>query len=105
RPVALMEEAGPADWLHAGAVQWAAEGDLRIIVTGRATPADTDALVFHPPVLALGIGCERGCAAEEIARLAEDTLAEAGLTPAAVAAIVSVDLKVDEAAIHALAGA
>jgi cobalt-precorrin 5A hydrolase / cobalt-factor III methyltransferase / precorrin-3B C17-methyltransferase len=66
-------------------------------------PPDTDALVFHPPVLALGIGCERGCAAEEIACLAEDTLAEAGLASAAVAAIVSVDLKVDEAAIHALA--
>src|SRR6202023_2638687 len=57
----------------------------------------------HPPVLALGIGCERGCAVEEIAALAQDTLAEAGLAAAAVAAIVSVDLKVDEPAIHALA--
>jgi cobalt-precorrin 5A hydrolase/precorrin-3B C17-methyltransferase len=103
RTVALIEEACRAEWLRAGAVQWAAEGDLRIVVTDRATPADTDALVFHPPMLALGIGCERGCAAEEIAHLAQDTLAEAGLTPAAVAAIVSVDLKVDEAAIHALA--
>src|SRR5437762_7156824 len=102
RPVALVEEACRADWLHAGAVDWAMEGDLRIVLTDRAISAE-DALVFHPPVLALGIGCERGCAAEEIARLAEDTLAEAGRTPAAVAAIVSVDLKVDEAAIHALA--
>ena len=104
RPVALIEDACRADWLRAGGVQWSAEGDLRIIVTDRATAAE-DALVFHPPVLALGIGCERGCAADEIARLAEDTLAEAGLAPAAVAAIVSVDLKVDEAAIHALAEA
>jgi cobalt-precorrin 5A hydrolase/precorrin-3B C17-methyltransferase len=102
RPVALIEDACRADWLHAGGVQWAATGHLRIIVTDRATAAE-DALVFHPPVLALGIGCERGCATEEIAGLARDTVADAGLTPAAVAAIVSVDLKVDEPAIHALA--
>jgi cobalt-precorrin 5A hydrolase/precorrin-3B C17-methyltransferase len=36
--------------------------------------------------------------------LAQDCLAEAGLAAAAVAAVVSVDLKVDEPAIHALAG-
>jgi cobalt-precorrin 5A hydrolase/precorrin-3B C17-methyltransferase len=102
RPVALVEEACRADWLRVGAVEWATDGDQRVVVTDRATNAE-NALVFHPPVLALGIGCERGCAAEEIAALAQDTLAEAGLAAAAVAAIVSVDLKVDEPAIHALA--
>jgi cobalt-precorrin 5A hydrolase / precorrin-3B C17-methyltransferase len=102
RPVALVEEACRADWLRASSAHWATNGDLRIVVTDRPTTAE-DALVFHPPVLALGIGCERGGSAEEIACLATDTLAEAGLTPAAVAAIVSVDLKVDEAAIHTLA--
>src|SRR5207248_10088688 len=63
----------------------------------------TDALVFHPPVLALGIGCERGCGAEEIAALARECLAEAGLAAASIAAVVSVDLKVAEPAIHMLA--
>jgi cobalt-precorrin 5A hydrolase/precorrin-3B C17-methyltransferase len=151
RPVALIEEACRADWLHAGSVRWtdphpaavsasatlsrgagegvasgaglplsrtagegarghsprAGEGlatsDRSVVVTDRAMPRDANALVFHPAVLALGIGCERGCSAEEIAGLAGDTLAEAGLAAAAVAAIVSVDLKVDEPAIHALA--
>src|SRR5437764_11514360 len=37
RPVALIEEVCRADWLRAGAVKWSAEGDLRIIVTDRAT--------------------------------------------------------------------
>src|SRR5437763_406090 len=45
RPVALIEETFRAEWLRAGAVQWAAEGHLRIIVTDRAMPADADALV------------------------------------------------------------
>ena len=43
--------------------------------------------------------------AEEVAALARDTLAEAGLAAGAVAAIVSIDLKADEPAIHALADA
>ena len=103
RPVALVQEACRADWLHAGAVHWAETADLRILVTARAMPPETDALVFHPPVLALGIGCERGCAADEIAALAHETLAEGGLTAASVAVIVSVDLKTDEPGIHAFA--
>jgi len=58
-----------------------------------------------PRLLALGIGCERGCAAEEIATLAYATLAEAGLLPDSVAAVVSIELKRAEPAILALASA
>ena len=103
RPVALIEEAPGADWLRAGTAQWADAADLRLIVTDRQLPEDDHALVCHPPVLALGIGCERGCPAEEIAALAQATLAEAGLAAGAVAAVVSVELKADEPGIHALA--
>jgi len=101
--VALEEEAARAEWLHAGTVEWAADATRRIVVTDRACPADSAALVLHPPVLALGIGCERFCPDDEIAELACDTLAAAGLAGGAVAAIVSVALKADEPAIHALA--
>ena len=101
--VALVDEAGCAGWLRAGAVLWAEHGNRRIVVTDRLAESDTDALVLHPPVLALGIGCERGCSAEEIEDLARSTLAEAGLAAGAVAAVVSVELKLDEPAIHALA--
>jgi cobalt-precorrin 5A hydrolase/precorrin-3B C17-methyltransferase len=76
-----------------------------ILVTDRTVSLRAEALVFHPPVLALGIGCERFCPAEEIAALACDSLAEAGLAPGAVAAVVSVALKADEPGIHALAQA
>jgi cobalt-precorrin 5A hydrolase / cobalt-factor III methyltransferase / precorrin-3B C17-methyltransferase len=57
------------------------------------------------PVLALGIGCERGCSAAEIAELAEAVLTEAGLAAGALAAIVSIELKREEPAILALAAA
>jgi len=101
-PVALKEEAAGAGWLRAGAIRWAEEGAHCVVVTDRAASMETDALVFHPPILALGIGCERGCSAEEISDLAYSTLAAAGLSPKAVAAIVSIELKLAEAGIHAL---
>jgi cobalt-precorrin 5A hydrolase/precorrin-3B C17-methyltransferase len=103
--VALVEEAGGGEWLHADGIGWSEGGEKRVLVTDRAVPPDPDSLVLHPPVLALGIGCVRGCAAAEIAELAQTSLAEAGLTAAAVAAIVSVDLKLAEPGIHALAAA
>ena len=102
-PVALVEEAPGGEWLRAGSVQWAETADLKVIVTDRLLPDDPGALVFHPPVLALGIGCDRGCPPEEIEALARDTLAEAGLAAGAVAAVVSIELKADEPGIHALA--
>jgi cobalt-precorrin 5A hydrolase/precorrin-3B C17-methyltransferase len=56
-----------------------------------------------PQVLALGIGCERGCSAREIAALADATLAEAGFVIGSVAAVVSIELKHAEPGILALA--
>ncbi len=102
-PVALSIEAGTAEWLTAGGTVFAPTAALRIRVTDRhAAPGDGD-LVLHPPVLALGVGCERGCTAEELIALAESTLAEYGLAAASVAVVVSLDLKADEPAVHALA--
>ena len=102
-PVALIEEAAAAEWLHAGSVRWDRAAPRTILVTDRAEGADSAALVFHPPVLALGIGCERGCSQEELAALASATLVAAGRAASAVAAVVSVDLKSDEDGIHQLA--
>ena len=102
-PVSLDDETGCAGWLRAGAIRWAERGNRRVVVTDRSGGSETDALVLHPPVLALGIGCERGCSTREMEDLARSALAEAGLAPGAVAAVVSVELKLAEPAIHALA--
>ncbi len=104
RPVAVEIESGDAGWITAG-IDTNGGADAAVRVTHRAPKTATadGALVLHPPVLALGVGCERGCAAEELISLAMETLAEAGLAPEAVAAVVSVDVKADEAAVHALA--
>ncbi len=60
-------------------------------------------LRYHRPRLALGVGAARGASPEEVCALAEAALAEAGAEPEAVALVASLDLKADEAAVHALA--
>ena len=94
-----------------GGVAWLAESDLPVDDGGALTirAVDTlaagspDTLVYHPRRLALGIGCERGAAADEIAALARSCLDGAGLAPGAVAGVFSIDLKADEPGILALA--
>ena len=90
-------------WLSASDLPFAEDGALEIRITERAEPGSPERLVYHPQMLALGVGCERGCAASELIDLARSRLKEAGLAPQAVAGVFSLDLKADEAAVHALA--
>ncbi|HWA19296.1 MAG TPA: precorrin-3B C(17)-methyltransferase, partial [Devosia sp.] len=50
-----------------------------------------------------GVGCERGAGSDEVIALIANTLEAAGLSPLSLAAIASIDLKADEAALHATA--
>ena len=104
-PVRLATEAASADWLTAGGAPFAEDGRLAVHVTDRSVvPGDDVAdVTLHPCVLALGLGCERGCAPEELIDLAARTLASAGLVPEAVACVASLDLKADEPAVNAVA--
>ncbi|MGH7036169.1 MAG: cobalt-precorrin 5A hydrolase, partial [Stellaceae bacterium] len=104
-PVSLTVEAGDAAWLEASGARFAQSATARIRITDRAASADEQALVLHPPVLALGVGCERGIAAEEMHALVTETLRRNGLAAGAVALIASLDLKSAEPAVHALAQA
>ena len=52
---------------------------------------------------AVGVGCERGTDPEELISLVRNTLKKNKIAPESVAAVVSIDLKSDEPAIHALA--
>ncbi len=61
------------------------------------------ALIYHPRRLAVGLGCERGASPQEAIALMQETLAAAGLAPASVALIASLDLKADEPAVLAAA--
>ena len=101
--VRLEDATGTAGWLRQADLPLTEGAPLAIVVTERALPAAAERLVYHPPMLVLGVGAERGAAPEALRELAEAALAEAGLAPAAVACVVSLDLKAAEPAVHALA--
>lgn len=102
-PARLTVEAGDASWLRDGTIAWSDAAEVEILVTHRAVAGQAGRLVYHPPVLALGVGAERGAPAEMLQALVETSLAEGGLAAAAVACVVSLDLKAAEPAVHAVA--
>ena len=99
-----LEHDGPdVSWLRNSALPFADDGAVKLTVTDRVHEAVDLELVYRPATLVLGMGCERGCEAEEAIALAERALLENGLSAESVAAVASLDLKADEAAIHAVA--
>jgi len=100
KPVALN---GEAEWLQASDLSFTDGSEKAIAVSVKTVDAPNEDLVLHPPRLALGVGCERGCSADELRDLALKVLAEASLAKEAVACVASIDVKADEAAVHALA--
>ncbi len=103
KPVALCVEAGDAAWLTAAGLPFSDHGDHAVLVTDRAQRPDGRTLVMHPPVLALGVGCERGCEPSELIALVREGLKAQQLAEDAVACVTSLDLKGDEAAVIAVA--
>ena len=93
----LAESGLPFDASHGDA------GELAIRVDDASAGGAPDTLVYRPRRLAVGVGCERGAAPDEIEALARSCLDAAGLAPDAVAGVFSIDLKSDEPAVHALA--
>lgn len=96
---------GEAPWLSESALPLSDDGRFTIHVTERNVTPDSETLVYHPRVLALGVGCERDAAPAELETLVRDTLRENGLAPAAIAGVFSIDLKSDERAVQALGAA
>ena len=78
---------GDAGWLRDSALPFSETGALTIRVTHEAREGSAHELVYHPAVLCLGIGCERGAEPAAVVALARRTLADNGLAEAAVAAV------------------
>lgn len=94
---------GDAGWIRKSTLPIADEAELVIEITDRTTTGSATHLVFHPKTVVVGVGCARGCPASELIDLIETNLAQAGFSVRSIAFIGSLDLKADEAAIHAAA--
>lgn len=100
--VRLTVEAGEATWLTSSGLRVEADAGLEMLVTPRLVEGGPERLVYHPPVLAVGVGAERGAPPAALASLLDETLKDAGLAAASVAVVASLDLKAAEPAVHAL---
>jgi len=95
--------------VHSGDVTWlepagfSACGEMSVRVTHQAVAPNEEALVLHPPTLALGVGCERDCDPAELSALVDETLKTSGLAKQSIACVASIDVKSDEAAVLQLA--
>ncbi|GGX78981.1 precorrin-3B C(17)-methyltransferase [Streptomyces minutiscleroticus] len=98
-PVALAAEtAWPLPPLPVGT-----EGRYTLRVTDRAVkPAGREA-VLRPPTLVVGVGASRDVPAEEVLELIGAALRDAGLSPASVAELATVDAKAGEPGLVAAA--
>ena len=91
------------NWLKVSKLPFSKIEKLRISLTSMSVSGGTEHLVYHPKTIAVGVGCERGTDSEELISLVRNTLKKNKIGPESVAAVVSIDLKSDEPAIHALA--
>ena len=52
--------------------------------------------MLRPPSLVVGVGASKGAPVEEVLGLVQDALRDAGLSPASVAELATVDAKAEE---------
>lgn len=74
----------------------AGEGVPLVVVSHRTVSPEDGWLVFRPPCLCLGLGCNRGASADEMEKLLEGVFLTQGLSRIAVACLASVEAKRDE---------
>ncbi|MBQ0830314.1 precorrin-3B C(17)-methyltransferase [Streptomyces tagetis] len=81
----------------------AAEGPYAIRLTDRVVESAGREAVLRPPTLVVGVGGSRGVPADEVLGLVGEALAGAGLSPASIAEVATVDAKAGEPGIVAAA--
>ncbi len=123
QPVALTQDVSDGGWLSQSDLRFDPQSTHRIIITPyqhfsdhsrredpllhddslNETPQsnhDANTAFFHPPVLTIGVGCERGTDGHELITLIEECLHGHHLAPEAIACLCSLDIKMDEEAVH-----
>lgn len=103
-PVLVLDELGQyviplLSGHEGGANDWAAQVAERL----SAQAVITTAKPYLQPVYSVGMGCERHCPVEELERLLEQCLSDAGLTLDHIQSLNSIDIKADEVGLIELA--
>jgi cobalt-precorrin 5A hydrolase len=110
--VGVVQESGDESWWpdpppphltryrSAAALQEVAPA-AALVITHRQVPSDVletipHTVVYHPPCLVIGVGCNRGTPPAEILEAIDQTLAAAGLAVDSIHQIATIEDKADE---------
>ena len=111
QPVKVTQEVGSTLWQKSLPEQHCfqfQEGEIspqaEVLITDRVQVSNPQfpQVCWHPRVLWVGLGCERGTAKEVIANAVKETFQEYGLAEEAIAGFATIELKGDEVGILAL---
>ncbi len=95
--VQVIQEAGSKLWQKVYSFKDSPTPQAKIYITARnVDKSDYPQIQWHPRVLWVGIGCERGTPKETIASAIQKVFLEYQLTEKAIAAIATIDIKADE---------
>lgn len=95
--VQVIQEAGSNLWQKVFNFKTSTPPQAQIYITARnVDKLDYPQIQWHPRVLWVGIGCERGTPTETIAKAIKKVFLEHQLAENAIAAIATIDLKADE---------
>ena len=96
---------GDLEWLCNSNLFISDKANLKLIssLSSEVNQGTVDRLVYSPQKLIVGVGCERGVSSEHLISHIEQVLANNGLSEQAIGLITSIDIKMDEAAIHDVA--
>ena len=113
--IAVIQESGEKNWWHYGrplpenihvyssiAEALYDQPSASLVITHRILTEEektilNNGVLYRPKVIVLGIGCNRGTAAEEIEAVINETLDELHFSQKSVKALCTIDLKKDEA--------
>jgi len=119
-PVGLLQEAGESDWwpqnrpLPPNITPFSTLDDLvashcqaALVITDRLIAEWIEILppsvVYRPRSLVVGVGCNRGAGAEEVALAVKLAVEDQGLAPASIRNLATLDVKRDDVGIEELA--
>ena len=99
RHPAVVNELG---WSLPPGLSTGGTGPELVVVTDRAVPSARGLVALHPPSLVAGVGASTGAPPAEVAALLHRSLAAAGLAPAAVGEVATIDRRRSDPAVTAL---
>ena len=94
---------GYLPWLTSSNLSINHNGKLKICSSHFAEEGSSCKLIYNYECLALGVGCERGASVDEVITLVQNTIEANKISKESIAVVVSIEQKMDETAINAVA--